>query len=217
MTTAQTQPLTRTRILSAAMDVADAHGIGALTMRALADRLNRKPMAVYHHFHGKEEILDGLVDMVFGQIEDPQPGKDWRTQMSRRCHSARAVLGQHPWVIALMENRKNPGPNTIGHHDAVIGTLRRDGFSVTLAAHAYALIDSYIYGFAVQEAGLPFKSDDVEDVVVEILDPLPLEQYPHLAELATDHVMQPGYDFGDEFDFGLELILDGLAAKRGQL
>ncbi|MEZ5157943.1 MAG: TetR/AcrR family transcriptional regulator [Candidatus Nanopelagicales bacterium] len=207
-------PLTRERILRVAMQLADQQGLSALTMRALAQRLDRKPMAVYHHLRGKEEILDGLVDMVFAEIEDPRPEGDWREELAARCHSARSVLGKHPWVIGLMESRTNPGPATVKHHDAVIGTLRRGGFSVALTAHAYALIDSYLYGFAVQEAGLPFEADTVDEIAEEMVSALPAEQYPHLVELTVEHVLQPGYDFADEFDFGLSLILDGLEARR---
>ena len=210
-------PLTRERILRTAMELADEQGLAALTMRALARRLDRKPMAVYHHVRGKEEILDGLVDMVFAQIQDPRPGREWREEMSARCHSARSVLGKHPWVIALMESRTNPGPATIKHHDAVIGTLRQGGFSVALTAHAYALIDSYLYGFAVQEAGLPGEADAVDELAEELMADLPVEQYPHFVELTVEHVLQPGYDFADEFDFGLSLILDGLDARLGTL
>lgn len=207
-------PLTRERILRVAMQLADQQGLSALTMRALAQRLDRKPMAVYHHLRGKEEILDGLVDMVFAEIEDPRPGGDWREELAARCHSARSVLRKHPWVIGLMESRTNPGPATVKHHDAVIGTLRRGGFSVALTAHAYALIDSYLYGFAVQEAGLPFEADTVDEIAEQVISALPAEQYPHFVELTVEHVLQPGYDFADEFDFGLSLILDGLEARR---
>lgn len=204
--------LTPDRILDAAMRLADSRGLSALTMRALADALAAKPMAVYHYFAGKEELLDALVDDVFSRIQDPQPGGDWRAEMTRRCHSARDVLGRHPWAVTLMESRTAPGPATLRHHDSVIGTLREGGFSVELTGHAYALIDSYVYGFAVQEAALPFDRSDVAEVAADIIDALPMHDYPFFAELTTAHVMQPGYDFAQEFDFGLELVLDGLGA-----
>jgi AcrR family transcriptional regulator len=204
--------LTPDRILDAAMRLADARGLSALTMRSLAGALAAKPMAVYHYFTGKEEILDALVDEVFSQIHDPEPGGDWRTEMTRRCHSAREVLARHPWAVGLMESRTAPGPASLRHHDAVIGTLRESGFSVALTGHAYALIDSYVYGFAVQEAALPFDRSDVAEVAADIIDALPMRDYPYFAELTKAHVMQPGYDFAEEFDFGLELVLDGLEA-----
>ena len=205
-------PLTRERVLRAAMDLADAEGLGALTMRALAERLGVKPMALYHHVANKEEILDGIVDVVFAEIELPTADGDWREAMRRRAASARDVLGRHPWAIALMESRTSPGPATLRHHDTVLGIFRGAGFSIALTAHAYALLDSYVYGFALQEAMLPIHGSDAASEVAEsIMERFATGEYPHMVELATEHVMRPGYDFGDEFGFGLELILDGLA------
>ncbi len=203
-------PLTRARILEAALEVADTQGLSALTMRALADALGTGPMAVYHHVSGKEEILDGLVEQIFAEIEDPVPGRAWRPEITRRCESARAVLAAHPWAVTLIESRSTPGPNSLRHHDAVIGTFRQAGFSVPLTAHAYALIDSYVYGFAVQEATLPFDGSDIGDLAEDIMSTLPVEEYPHFAEFVVEHAMKPGYDFGNEFAYGLDLVLDGL-------
>jgi hypothetical protein len=130
--------------------------------------------------------------------------------MRHRAISARSVLGRHPWATPLMESRANPGPATLRHHDSMIGVFRRAGFSVEMAAHAYSLLDAYVYGFALQEAGLPFDSETAPDVAEAILAQFPSDAYPYLAELTTEHVLQPGYDYGDEFEFGLDLILDGL-------
>jgi AcrR family transcriptional regulator len=203
--------LSRERVLRAAVAVADAGGIGSLTIRSLAQELGVKPMSVYHHVANKEEILDGIVDIVFSEIELPSVGGDWRSEMHRRASSARGVLRRHPWAIGLLESRTSPGPATLRHHDAVLGTLRGAGFSVEMTAHAYALIDSYVYGFALQEAALPF---DGPETVAEVAEPM-MEQfstgdYPHLVEMATEYFIQPGYDFGNEFEFGLGLILDAL-------
>ena len=206
------QPLNRDRLLSTAIAIADASGIGALTMRSLAQALDVKPMSLYHHVANKEEILDGIIDVVFGEIELPPADIDWRTAMRRRAVSARQVLARHPWATPLMESRRNPGPVTLGHHDAVIGILRRGGFSIQLTAHAYSMLDAYIYGFALQEAGLPFDNETVPDVAQEMMSEFPTGAYPHLTELAMEHVLQPGYDYGDEFDFGLDLILDSFEA-----
>ena len=148
--------LSRERVLRGAVAVADARGIGSLTIRSLAQHLGVKPMSLYYYVAGKDEILDGIVDLVFSEIELPSLNGDWRSEMVRRAHSARRALRRHSWAIGLMESRKNPGPATLRHHDAVIGTLRGAGFSVEMTAHAYALLDSYIYGFALQEASLPF-------------------------------------------------------------
>jgi len=211
--TAERAPLSRDRVLRSAVTVADTGGLGALTIRSLAQQLGVKPMSVYHYVANKDEILDGIVDLVFGEIELPVPGGDWQTEMRRRANSARRVLSRHPWAIALLQSRVNPGPATLRHHDAIIGSLRGAGFSVELTAHAFALIDSYVYGFALSEAALPIHGPDsvadiAESMMQQFFDPA---AYPHLLEFTTEHVMQPGYDFGSEFEFGLTVILDGLA------
>ena len=204
-------PLSRERVLRGAVAIADAAGIGSLTMRSLAQELGVKPMALYYHVANKDEILDGIVDLVFSEIELPSADGDWRSEIVRRANSARRVLRRHPWAIGLMESRKTPGPATLQHHDATIGTLRAAGFSVEMTAHAYALLDSYVYGFAVQEAALPFDGkDNVADVAEPIMQQFPVGEYPHLVEMATEHILQPGYDFGNEFEFGLNVILDAL-------
>ena len=208
----QRAPLSRERVLQAAVAIADGGGIGALTIRSLAHHLGVKPMSVYHHVANKDEILDGIVDLVFTEIELPAAHDDWRTQMRRRATSAREALGRHPWAIGLMESRTTPGPATLRHHDAVIGALRAAGFTVEMTAHAYALLDSYTYGFALQEVALPFTGGDMAaDVAEPMMRQFPTGEYPHLVELATDYVLKPGYDFGNEFDFGLTIILDALA------
>ena len=205
-------PLSRERVLRAAVVIADATGIGSLTMRSLAHELGVKPMALYYHVASKEEILDGIVDLVFSEIELPSADGDWRSEIIRRAESARRVLRRHPWAIGLMESRKTPGPETLRHHDATIGTLRAAGFSVEMTAHAYALLDSYIYGFALQEASLPFEGPEtVGDVAEPMLQQFPADAYPHFVEMDNEYVLKPGYDFGNEFDFGLGVILDALA------
>ena len=204
-------PLNRERLLSTAIAIADEKGNSALTMRSLAQQLGVKPMALYHHVANKEEILDGIIDVVFAEIDLPPAGADWRSAMRYRAIAARHVLARHPWAIPLMESRTNPGPATLRHHDAVIGALRGAGFSIKMTAHAYSLLDSYIYGFALQEAvSLPFDKETAPDVAEAMLAQVPSGTYPHLAEFAREHVLQPGYDYGNEFEYGLELILDAL-------
>ncbi len=208
-------PLTRERLFAAAVELADASGIVALTMRSLAEAVGVKPMSIYHHVANKEQILDGLVDVVFSEIVLPTTTGSWREQMVRRASSAREVLGRHTWAIGLLESRTTPGPATLRHHDSVLATLRTGGFSVAMAAHAYALLDSYIYGFALQEATLAFqRSQPVAEIANAFLEQMPPGEYPYLVEIATEHIMAPGYDFGDEFDFGLNVILDALAKLR---
>jgi AcrR family transcriptional regulator len=144
--------LSRDKVLRAALDVADAHGVAGLTIRSLADALGVKPMSVYHHVANKDEILDGIVDLVFGEIDLPVTGGDWRVEIRQRAQSTRQVLRRHSWATTLLESRRTPGPANLRHHDSVLGTFRAAGFSVEMTAHAYALVDAYVYGFALQEA-----------------------------------------------------------------
>jgi AcrR family transcriptional regulator len=207
--------LSRDRVLVGAVAVADAGGLGGLTIRSLAQELGVKPMTVYHYVANKDEILDGIVDLVYGEVELPEPGADWRTAMRLRASSAREVLVRHPWGIALVQSRLNPGPATLRHHNAVIGSLRQAGFSIPLTAHAFALIDSYVHGFALSEVALPINGpDSVADVAGSMMaQHFDADSYPHLLEFTLEHVVKPGYDYGEEFEYGLELILDGLAQK----
>jgi AcrR family transcriptional regulator len=208
-------PLSRERVLSAAVALADRGGVGALSMRQLAQELGVKAMSLYHHVASKDDLLDGMVDVVFGEIDLPSGDGDWRSAMRRRGISAREALRRHPWATALMESRSTPGPANVRHHDAVLGILRKAGFSVELAAHAYSLLDAYIYGFALQETSLPFHTpEETAEVAQSIMAEFPADQYPHLAEIATEHVLRPGYDYGNEYAFGLDLILDGLDRAR---
>ena len=201
-------PLTRDQVLRAAVGLADEGGIDALSMRKLGQALGVEAMSLYNHVNGKPDLLDGMIDIVFSEIGLPAEGGDWKQAMRERAISARQVLGRHRWAIGLMESRQSPGPATFGHHEAVLRCLRAAGFSVELTAHAYSLLDSYIYGFALQEASLPFSSGDA--TAEEIAAHMPAGEYPHLAEIAAVHVLQPGYQYGDEFEIGLDLILDAL-------
>lgn len=203
-------PLTRERVLAGALALADAKGIGALTMRNLAAALDRKPMALYHHVANKEELLDGMVDVVFAEIDLPDAALGWMPAMRQRADSARAVLLRHPWAVALMDSRTAPGPHTLRHLDSVIGCLLQGGFTVEMAGHAVSLLDAYIYGFVIQEISLPFSTpEEAEAVADAILDQV-ASDYPNLAELTSGYVLQPGYNYANEFHFGLTLILDGL-------
>jgi AcrR family transcriptional regulator len=210
-------PLSRERVLRGAVAVADAGGIGSLTMRSLAHELGVKPMSLYHHVANKDVILDGIVDLVFSEIELPSADGEWRSEMRRRGISARRVLRCHPWAIPLLQSRTTPGSATLRHHDAVIGCLRGAGFSVKMTAHAYALLDSYVYGFALSEAALPINGPEtVTEVAEQMMQQFSADVYPHLVEFSIEHILQPGYDFGAEFEFGLDLILDALTRSIAQ-
>jgi AcrR family transcriptional regulator len=206
-------PLSRDRVLRAAVALADTAGISSLSMRKLGEALGVEAMSLYNHVASKGDLLDGMIDIVFSEIDLPSADGDWRTAMRRRAISARQVLHRHRWAIGLMESRTSPGPATLRHHDAVLGCLRRAGFPVALTAHAYSLLDSYIYGFALQEASLPFGTgEEAARVAEEISGQFASGQYPYLTEMAMEHVVQPGYDYGHEFETGLDLILDALQA-----
>jgi AcrR family transcriptional regulator len=211
------QPVSRQRALEKARALADAGGLETLTMRRLAEALGVEAMSLYHHVPNKDAILDGMVDLVFEEIEPPSPSVDWQIAMRRRGASVRAVLLRHRWALRLMESRKSPGPATLAHHDAVLGCLRAAGFSIALTAHAYAVLDSYIYGFVHTELNLPFQTaEETHAVAATIFEQLPPGTYPHLVELTKEHVLKPGYTYGNEFEYGLRLILDGLARAHQQ-
>lgn len=207
---------TRDRVVRAAIALADAGGIESLTMRKLGVELGVEAMSLYHHVANKADLLDGMIDGVFAEIDLPTDGTGWREAMRRRAISAREVLRRHPWAVGLMESRAAPGPANLRHHDTVLGTLRRAGFSIELAAHAYSVLDSYIYGFSIQAPSLPFDAvEETAPVVQAIMARFATGEYPHLTEIATEHVLQPGYDYDDEFAFGLDLVLDGLERALG--
>ena len=207
-------PLSKERVLRAAIDLADGGGLESLSMRKLAQELGVEAMSLYNHVANKDDILDGIVDVVFGEIGLPPKGADWKTAMRQRAITARDVLARHPWAIALMESRSTPGQATLRHHDAVLGALREAGFSIAMAAHSYSVLDSYIYGFALEQASLPFKtSEEVGEVAGSMLRQFPADAYPNLIEM-IQHVLRPGYAYADEFEFGLDLILDGLERLR---
>ncbi len=208
-------PLTKARVLEAAVLLADAEGVASLSMRRLAKALEVEAMSLYHHVADKDEVLDGMVDLVFAEIGLPSAKTDWRMAMRDRAVSVRDALLRHRWAVGLVESRKTPGLATLRHHDAVLGSLRRGGFTVAGAAHAFSLLDSYIFGFVLQELNLPFGTpDELEQVGAAILGTMPTGDYPHLTELMTEHALKPGYRYADEFGFGLGLILAGLEELR---
>ena len=207
--------LSRDQVLAAALEVADERGLAGLTIRSVATRLGTSPMAGYHYVATKDEILDALVDLVFSEIDAPSPEGAWRAEIGRRMDSAREALRRHPWAISLMESRTSPGHESLSRHEATLATLRQGGFTVAAAAHAYALIDSYVYGFALQEVSLPFEGpDSVGDIADPIMELMATGAYPTMVEMARTYYLQPGYDFADEFEFGLDLILDRLDLRR---
>ena len=204
----------RAQLVRAAIDLADQGGIESLSMRKLSQELGGAPMSLYNHVSNKVDLLDGMIDTLFSEIELPV-GEDWKATMRQRAISIRTVMTRHPWAIGLMESRKTPGPSTLRHHDAVIGCFRDAGFSIQQAAHAFSALDSYIYGFALQERSLAFGTpEETSELAKAFLLQFPTRDYPRLAELVIEHVLQPGYDYGDEYKLGLDLILDGLELQQ---
>ncbi len=208
-------PLSKERVLRAAMVLADRSGIESLTMRNLGQKLGVEAMSLYNHVANKDEILDGIVDLVFSEIDLASSAGSWKAAMRRRAISAREALLRHPWAVGLMQARATPGSATLRHHDSVIGSLREAGFSIDMAAHAYSAMDSYIYGFALQQLTLVYDSSALAGEAAQtFLSRFRSDQYPHLGEMITEHAMKPGYDYAEEFEFGLDLILDGLDRFR---
>jgi AcrR family transcriptional regulator len=219
-------PLSKERVLHAAATLAARDGIESLTMRKLADELGAGAMSLYHYVPNKEELLDGMVDIVFSEIELPSTDVDWKTAMRQRAISTREVLNRHRWAVGLMESRTTPGPASLRLHNAVLGCLREAGFSIEMTIHAYSVQDAYIYGFALQEKSLPFESAEESAAVAEeqvrqfaeLAEERQFaalaEEFPYLAEVVAGHVAKVGYDFTAAFEYGLDLILDALEKRR---
>ncbi len=206
-------PLNLERALQVALLVADADGLEAVTMRRLARELGVEAASLYHHVNGKNQILDGLVDIVAAEIEPPMPSTDWRAAISERAHQTRAGLRRHPWAVSLMASRTSPGLATLGLLETGIRCFREGGFSVLQAAHAISVVDSYVHGFVLQEVNLPFRDEsELAAMTGAIMETFPAAELPYLFEMTVDHVLKPGYDYGKEFDSGLKVVLDGVAA-----
>jgi AcrR family transcriptional regulator len=212
--------LSRERVLSAALVLADEGGLESLTMQAIGRRLGVQAMSLYRHVENKEDLLDGLVDLVLSEIELPMNPADWKAAMRQRAISARQVFARHRWAIGLAGeswSQRRPGAVTLRHHEWVLGVLLEAGFSVTVAGHAYNLLDCYIYGFALQEASLTYDSaEEQAEVGQATLQQLPPDEYPHLARVAREFI-EAGSEYGAAFEFGLDLILDGIERAQAGL
>jgi AcrR family transcriptional regulator len=207
--------LSKQRVVIEAVRLADSEGVHGLSMRRLAGTLGAGAMSLYHYVASKDELLDAMVDGVFDEIALPSDDAPWQTAMRRRAVSARQALGRHRWAIGLLESRTSPGPANLRHHEAVTACLRKAGFSVVMATHANWLIDSYVYGYALQAANLPFDTpEEFADATQEVYLPqLPPEEFPYLNESAAA-LVAAGYDPAEEFIFGLDLVLAALEPLR---
>ena len=217
MSTETRNQLSRERVLRTAVEYADRHGLEALSIRKLADELGAGAMSLYHYVPNKTDLIDGMVDLVFAEIEPPSLDVDWRTAMRRRAVSTRDALNRHRWAVGHMEGRTTHGPSNLRLHDAVLGCLRAAGFSIEMTVHAYSVQDAYIYGFALQETDM--SSESADDFAAEAQRQMReyadlLADFPNLVEVVGGHVAKAGYDYATEFLFGLDLILDGLERLR---
>ncbi|MEO0645607.1 MAG: TetR/AcrR family transcriptional regulator C-terminal domain-containing protein [Cyanobacteria bacterium J06650_10] len=203
------EPLSRERVLTQALQLADESGIEVLSMRKLAEALGVKAMSLYNHVKNKDDIIDGLVDIVASEIELPDINADWQSSMRKRANSAHDVLLRHPWATMEMVSRVNIGPAMLRYIDATIGCLREAGFSFEMADHAWNAMDAHIYGFTLQELNFPFEAEEYSEVAENYISLIPADKYPYMNGM-TQQVMSGEYNGIHDFEFGLNLILDGL-------
>jgi AcrR family transcriptional regulator len=211
--TAPQIPLSRERILIAAIHLADKNGLESLSMRKVAQELCVQAMSLYNHVANKDDLLDGIVDIVIGEIEVPDLGVDWQTAMRRRANSAHEVLLRHPWATTPIVSRINVGPAMLRYIDATLGCLCEAGFSFEMVDRAWNAIDSHIYGFTLQELNFPIETTKYAKTAQEYISKIPSDKYPYMNRL-THHIIDGYYDGIADFNFGLELILDGLDKLR---
>lgn len=212
---AVSQSLNRDRILNTAIDLADNHGIDSLSMRKLAQQLGVKAMSLYNHVANKEDLIDGMVDIVASEIVLPQSGEDWKNAMRRRATSAHQVLLSHPWATMALVSRANVGPAMLRYVEATLGCLVEAGFSLVVADHVWNALDSHIYGFTLQKLNFPFDEAEYAEAARQYVSMLPAETYPYLNRL-THHVMDGDYDGLHTFEFGLDLLLNSLDGLRAR-
>jgi AcrR family transcriptional regulator len=204
-------------VLRRGVVLADETGLEALTMRALAEALGVVPMALYKHVANKRALLDGMVDLLWGEVVEPDPARGWKRAMRERAVSLRDVLTRHRWAVGLMEAHGMPGPENLRQHDAMMGCLRRSGFSFRTTVHVTSALDAYVYGFALQQKTLAFETpEESAEVAAATRDAQAAEvaaRYPYLIEVVVE-LAKAGYDYDEEFEVGLDLLLDGVDALR---
>ncbi len=200
-------------MLRAALQMADKGGLESLSMRKLAEAVKVEAMSLYNHVASKEDILDGLVELVASEIEVPSIGGDWRAAMRQRAISAHTVLMRHPWATMLFVSRANIGPTMLRYVDATIGCLHQAGFSYPLADHAWNALDAYIYGFTLQKLNFPFEPSEYAPAAKQFLHLIPVEQFPYLNGMSQE-VIAGRHDGIHQLELGLELLLDGLERRR---
>jgi AcrR family transcriptional regulator len=206
-------PLSRDRVLRAAIALADESGIEALSMRRLAQELGVEAMSLYNHVANKDDLLAGILELVAGEIEPPPDGAEWKSALRRSAISAHDALLRHPWASNLRMGRRGAGPTSMQHADATLRTLRQGGFSPELAYHAFHILQSHVSGFTLQELNFPYDADKLKAMAAKFLRDFPADEYPDLAEHVRQHI-EPSHAHRSTFEFGLDLILDGLERLR---
>jgi AcrR family transcriptional regulator len=206
-------------VLRAGVALADDVGIDGFTMRTLANGLGVVPMALYKHVADKQDLLDGMVDLVWAEVVEPSADRGWKAAMRRRATSLRAALTRHRWAIGLMEAHGRPGPESLRQHNAMMGCLRESGFSFRTTVHVTSALDAYVYGFALQQKTLEFETpEESAEVAAQTRAAQPAEAaalYPYLMEVVME-LAKGGYDYDAEFEVGLDVILDGVEQLREQ-
>jgi AcrR family transcriptional regulator len=210
-------PLSRERILDAAIALADAGGIDALSMRKLGQELGVEAMSLYNHVANKDDLLDGIADVIADQIDVPVPGADWKEALRQTAISSHEVFVRHRWACGLMMRRPRVSPQRMRWMEAVLRTLREAGFSPNMTHHAYHALDSHITGFTLWQVNMPFETkEELVEMAAVFLQQIPTDEYPYVIEHAEQHIAPSSPNGKSEFEFGLELILDGLERLRTQ-
>ncbi len=205
--------LTRRRVIGAAIDVADADGLEGVTMRSVAQAVSSSPMALYQHIRNKEDLLNGMIEAIIERIGTVDPSAPWRPELRERSIAARSVLTRHPWAIAILDSRFPAGPAALRQHENILALLTHNGFELAEATFVYTVIDAFVYGFVVQDHQIPTATDARERGMADV--GLPEGEYPHLLEFATRFAYTGGWEFRHQFQPGLDLILDAIAARHG--
>jgi AcrR family transcriptional regulator len=210
MATTRRAPLSRDRILRAALALADEGGVDSLTMRKLGEQLGFEAMSLYRHVANKDDVLDGILDLVLGETEPPTaPGK-WDAAIRTSAVSVGAALRRHPWATALLMSPARIRPARLRYMDSLLGRLREAGFSADTTYHAYHVLDGHIFGFSLWQAGHSATAAALPDLAKKIMRAIPFDDYPYLAEHRDQHLAEGPHHDVSAFEFGLDLILDGL-------
>lgn len=207
------RPLSRERVLRAAVEIADAQGVEALSMRRLARKLGVEAMSLYNHVANKDDLLDGIVDLTVGEIELPDDAADWKEATRRSAISTRDVLLRHPWASKLWMSRQTGGPAQLRNADWRLRTLREAGFSKDVVYHAFHLVEAFVLGYAGMQLSFPYRGEELAGIAERFLREFPADQYPDLAQHVREH-LEPDHGEKGGFELGLDLVLDGLERLR---